>query len=445
MNRHTFDTLSLRLALGIVLVGAHAASGQVKVSNVEGGTASFRYPLVLVEGTFDGDRLVIETRPRGLEVSPTTLGDRFRFLVDLRPGTNAIRVSDGVGTQDLALTYEPPTSERYRLKAWYVVCQGEDPLDPAFNVHLTPLYREKISTQVKLMQAWSAEDMKAGGVWPQDLLPALRRGGATVDVGLIELPMTRQEVIDSPRGIYGIIFDELPAESNRPWIKNLAFTSVKAAAQSDGNFCLVGSKTLMKIGPWRVGDIMEMLHYPVAVDHLTWRAYTGVTLHEAGHMMHKAWHPGGRNNIVQSAYANISRYFTLADDPLEPVAHRDRDLSSWGVHQPLDELEPVLHEPRSRGVPGRRHRDRVHRQGNPGHVTSRTGRPVLLHPGRPTHAVPHPRRPSTSRPAACRSKRRSANSTSSGTGSTSWPWTSRATCTSTTYRVALANGEIDED
>jgi len=327
--------VSVGAFLTAALIWQHAALGRVSVINIKKDGETFRYPMVLVSGTYDGNRLVVETLPRGLEVSTTTLGDKFRFLVDLKPGVNSVRISDGDSAAELKLTYQPPTSTQYRIKAWYVVCKGEKPLSPDFNVHITPLYKEKISTQVKLMQTWSAEDMKRGGYGPRTFYPLFDENG-DVDVGLIELPLTREELESKPEvSGHRLAFSQLPEKFKDQGIKNIAFSSVKAAAEGGGIFAYVGCKTLMQIGPSRVRDIMDALHYPVAVDYLTWRAYVGVTLHETGHMLHGAWHPGGANNILQSAYANISRYFTLCDDPRSLAAHNDKDLSSWGVHQPL--------------------------------------------------------------------------------------------------------------
>ena len=325
--------VSVGAFLTAALIWQHAALGRVSVINIKKDGETFRYPMVLVSGTYDGNRLVVETLPRGLEVSTTTLGDKFRFLVDLKPGVNSVRISDGDSAAELKLTYQPPTSTQYRIKAWYVVCKGEKPLSPDFNVHITPLYKEKISTQVKLMQTWSAEDMKRGGYGPRTFYPLFDENG-DVDVGLIELPLTREELA-SKGSAYGLALEQLPEKYLDPRIKNVLFSSVQAAALGGGNSCYVGSKTLMQIGPCRVRDIMDSLLYPVAVDHLQVRAYVGVTLHELGHTCHSAWHPGGSNNVVQSAYWNISRQFTLFDDPNNPVPHGDRDLSSWGVHQPL--------------------------------------------------------------------------------------------------------------
>ena len=313
--------------LGIMWAANHAAFGKVVVTNIPPNSTTIRYPLVLVEGTHDGKRFIVETTPRELEVSSTTRGDRFRFLVDLKAGQNSVRITDGESTQELTLTYKPAASKDYRLKAWYVICKNENPMNGVFNVNLTPLYKEKISTQIKLMQTWSAEDMKRGGYGPMTFYP-LYDENSYVDVGLITLSMTRDEILASKESIYGICYRHLPEEFRAPTFKNVAFITVKAAALGNSNFCVVGTKTLMKLGPVHVREIMDALASPVRVDYLTWARYTGVTLHETGHMMHKAWHPGGAHNIIQNGY-DISRAFTLH------AVENHKRLETWGDHQPL--------------------------------------------------------------------------------------------------------------
>jgi hypothetical protein len=207
------------------------ALAKVEVTNMKSDSDALRYPLPLVEGRYDGKRLIVESEPRGLETSITCQGNKFRFPVDLKPGENVPGISDGEGTKIVKLTYKPATNPLCRIKAWYVVCKGDKPLSPDFNAHLTPLHKERISTQVKIMQALSAEDMKRGGYGPRTLHPLFDAKGKA-DVGVTGLPMTSEGVLASPVGAYDLIAQRLPEEYDKRWFKNLAFTSVKAVAQS---------------------------------------------------------------------------------------------------------------------------------------------------------------------------------------------------------------------
>jgi hypothetical protein len=57
----------LLTALIATFVGHEAALARIDVTNIAGGGEVFRYPLVLLDGTYDGDRLLLETKPRSLE------------------------------------------------------------------------------------------------------------------------------------------------------------------------------------------------------------------------------------------------------------------------------------------------------------------------------------------------------------------------------------------
>lgn len=334
MNAYIHRSLAAGLLCLSLLSVAPAEAAPVVENMTEGEV--IRYPLVMVEGTFNGGTLAVTTTPTGRQTSQTTLGTAFRFVVDLAEGTNALHLADGGETTDLMVVYEPPTTP-YRLKTWYVVPHGEHPdtfsdygTDPE---RVDPMYREKIDVQIKLMQSWSAEDMKLGGHGRMTVYPLYAADGMA-DVGVLELDQTREE-LQSYGNIYGLIANRIPAAYKSGFHKNLAFTSVKAAALSGGHVAMVGTKTLVEIAPTNVTGVMDALRLQTRVDHLQWREYVGVTIHEMGHMMHSAWHCGWGNNIVQSSYGNISRAFTLFDNPALPTPHNDVNRSTWGVHQPL--------------------------------------------------------------------------------------------------------------
>jgi len=338
-----------RAALCALLMGGTmttiAAPKVISVDNNE----ILRYPLVLVGGTYDGSELDIKTKPASRPLSFTTLNKDFRMLVELKEGNNTVYLKDGSGPTALNLTYKPPTTE-YRLKVWYVVPKGEDPL--TFTKHgnngnyteITPFstsvervmaeYKEKITAQVNLMQSWSAEDMKKAGYGRKTFYPIYTPEGK-IDIGLIELDQTREELVKSGEGVFGAIINKVPEKYKTGMYKNLSFTTIRAAALGGGDFCMVGSKTIVQIGPMGTEQIYDCLLNPKQVDSLSWREYVGVTTHELGHQMHSAWHPGGRNHVMQSAYGNVARYFTLYDDPADKKAHGDENQTTWGVYNTM--------------------------------------------------------------------------------------------------------------
>jgi hypothetical protein len=303
----------------------------------------------MVGGTYDGTTVQVKTRPAKLPCPVTTHEKEFRILAELKEGKNTLYIEDSSGTTTLTLAYKPPTTD-YRVKVWYVVPKGEDP--HTFTKHgnngdytqITPFstsvervmaeFKGKISAQVKLMQSWSAEDMKKAGYGRKTFYPVYTAAG-DIDIGIIELDQTREELIKSGQGVFGDIINKVPAKYKDGKHKNLSFTTIHAQALGGGDFCMVGSKTIVQIGPMKTEQIYDCLLNPERVDNLSWREYVGVTIHELGHQMHSAWHPGGRNHIMQSAYGNISRYFTLFDNAADKKGHKDDNQSTWGVYTPM--------------------------------------------------------------------------------------------------------------
>ena len=98
---------------------------------------------------------------------------------------------------------------------------------------------------------------------------------------------------------------------------------------------MIGYGTLVAKGPTSISQIVKWMQTPepdAYLGALSYRAFTGVTLHEFGHMIHWAWHPGGYN-LIQDAYENIGEAFTVGMSP--GVPHNDADRSSYGVQQEL--------------------------------------------------------------------------------------------------------------
>ena len=317
------------------------------VESVRNGEV-LRYPLVVVGGTYDSRQLSVSA-DRGQEYCTTTIDDKFRITVDLKEGSNTLHIADRSGTTELNLIYRPPTSTNYRVKVWYAVPKGEDPYtfteygNNGNYTEITPFstsvervmaeFKEKINVQVKLMQSWSAEDMRRAGYGRMTFYPLYDTNG-TVDIGILELSLTRPEIVASGQGVWGLISQAIPAYYKNGYFKNLCFTSVRAAALGGGNMCMVGTKTIIQQAPTNVTQLYDYLLDNTSVDYLTYRDYVGVTVHELGHQMHSAWHPGEPLHVM-NGYYDISRQFTLYTDPNNPLWHRDTQLSTWGKQQLL--------------------------------------------------------------------------------------------------------------
>jgi hypothetical protein len=327
--RHSLKGACLGAAT-VALLAAGPWARAVEVTNVKDGDV-FHYPLVVVEGSAKGALQVKTTLPTSLD---TTVANKFRGVVELKAGKNALTFKDDAGSATLTLTYKPPTAKEYRVKIWYVVPKGEDPLKvKAFQID--SLYQTKLDILTKVMQSWIAEDLKRGGYGPKTFYPEFRKDDPSkVDVGLLYANQTRAQW-DAQGNSYDIAKSVLPKKYDTPTWRNVAFITCANVAQSSDNFCVIGYGTLVAKSPTGVADIVKWMQTSepdAAQGALSYRAFTGVTLHEFGHMIHWAWHPGGYN-LIQDAYENVGEAFTVGMAP--GVPHNEADRSSYGVQQEL--------------------------------------------------------------------------------------------------------------
>jgi len=313
----------------------HVGNSTVQISNLADGQV-MRYPMVLVDGAFDGGTaLTIMAAPIEAAVSFTKYGSRFRCLVDLRPGTNTLTITDGHGTATLNLVYTPPTATSYRFKVWYVVPSDEanSPLDPDWFVHF--------GLQTKLMQSWMAEDQKRAGNGRETFYPLLD-GSNNVAVEKLVVTQTRAEATTLNTGMYGQVWNQIPAAYKDGLHKNLVFSSVAPNALGGGDLCYVGAYggtggSFTNLHPADATQMMsKLLSTQTGNDgSLTYSTYTGVTLHEICHCIHSIWHDTSANNIMGGGGYNIAQYFTLTYSDLNSAPHNESSAGTLGVLRDL--------------------------------------------------------------------------------------------------------------
>ncbi len=303
----------------------------VEVTNIHDKDV-LRYPVIVVEGSYAGDLVVTAQESAGRMPSATSidkLEGKFRGIVELKVGENRVTFKDSKGAKTFLLTYKPPTTTDYMTKFWYVIPKGETP-EPNTPGKVDSLYRIKLENFAKLMQTWCAEDMKRYGYGPKTFFHPLDKNDLNkFDIGLIEVPYTREEWLKN-QSSFGLFGKHLPKEYKTGKWKNVGFVACKDAALSSGDACIVGYNTLITRGSTNLAETIQYLH--MTGKGLTYSTYMGVTLHEFGHTIHWAWHPGGKSNVIQTAY-DISRSFTVANK--DGKLHLDQNRSTWGVHREL--------------------------------------------------------------------------------------------------------------
>ena len=311
----------------------HTGTSTVQFSNLVDGQV-LRYSMVMIDGTFDGGAtLTITAAPVTAGVSFTKYGTRFRCLVDLRPGTNTLTVTDGNGPVALNLVFTPPTATDYRFKVWYVVPSDEanSPVDPDWLVHF--------SLQTKLMQSWMAEDQMRAGNGRLTFYPELD-AASNVSVEKLVVSQTRAQATAIGSGMYGEVFNQIPAAYKNGLHKNLAFSSVAFNALGSGDLCYVGAYSTTGFHPASATEMMtKLLSTQLGNDNaLTYSTYCGVTLHETIHCLHNIWHDTSPYHIMGGGGYDISQYFTLTYSESNTAPHgessagtlgKQRDIAAW--------------------------------------------------------------------------------------------------------------------
>ena len=332
--------------------GFHTGSSTVQFSNVTDSQV-FRYSMVLVDGSFDGgSTLTITAAPVAAALSFTKYGTRFRCLVDLRPGTNTLTLTDGHGPVALNLVFTPPTATDYRFQVWYVVPSDEanSPVDPNYAAHF--------SLQAKLMQSWMAEDQLRAGNGRETFYPNLD-ASSNVDVQKLVLTQTRAQATALGTGMYGEVYNQIPAAYKDGVHKNLAFSSVAFNALGSGDLCYVGAYSTAGFHPADATQMMtKLLSTLLGNDNaLNYSNYVGVTIHETCHCLHQIWHDTSLYNIMSGSGYDISQYFTLTYSASNPAPHgessagtlgKQRDLAAWNRY--LMSADPHVYHNTTLGV-----------------------------------------------------------------------------------------------
>jgi hypothetical protein len=322
----------------------------VQFTNLTDGQV-LRYSMVLVDGTFDGGAaLTITAAPATAGVSFTKHGSRFRCLVDLKPGTNTLTITDSHGPVALNLVFTPPTATDHRFKIWYVVPSDEanSPVDPDYATHF--------SLQAKLMQSWMAEDQLRAGHGRLTFYPELDATG-NVSVGKLVVSQTRAQATALNAAMYGEVWNQLPAAYKDGRHKNLVFSSVAFNALGSGDLCYVGAYT--NFHPGNATEMMsKLLSTQLGNDNaLTYATYNGVTLHEMIHCLHSIWHDTSDYNIMGGGGYDISQYFTLTYSASNPAPHSEssagtlgnqRDLAAWNRY--LMSADPHVYQNTTVGI-----------------------------------------------------------------------------------------------
>ncbi|MEO9595566.1 metallopeptidase [Rhodopirellula bahusiensis] len=339
--------IALTFASSIANPNAAIASNSdsaIQVENHETGS-EVQYSVVLLRGTVPSENdapmtIVNKNAPAGAdEVKVLTDGERFKALVELSEGKNAIQLKHGSApATELVLTYKPQNNPHYVRLIWMTDQSGEtDFAVPDDSV--TQDYAKRLRTAALLMQTFTAERMKDLGYGPRTFA--------------LEHDENGQVVVHTWKGDADKQDYYAQADNNswwqqvRRWINNehpdrLAKNVVLAAytrkdprtgkmlghtALGGANLGLFGSASVF-CWPRDIQSAMDVFQDNAAVDatHVhddsafrgtIWALASttiGATLHETGHAMGLP-HCTDNMGIMTRGFDHFHRVFTFADPP----------------------------------------------------------------------------------------------------------------------------------
>jgi hypothetical protein len=157
--------MRLSRSLLLVLFAVAPLAARVEVVNVAAGE-TLRYPAALLVGHADaGERVVVANadnpRPDGRNTAPV-VDQRFKVLVELRPGANHLSLFAGGESRDLELDYRPSTSP-FKVTLVYLTGRELATAYPSQIDNDPQDYRAKLRTAARLMQTFTGEVMRDEG------------------------------------------------------------------------------------------------------------------------------------------------------------------------------------------------------------------------------------------------------------------------------------------
>jgi hypothetical protein len=360
------------LTVTVVLAGVAAMSQQarcdsggtpaLRIANFENGE-TLRYPVALLLGTLGDENettVTIVNRSAKKENMRRWSGmahrGRFKALVELQPGENRLALSAGKAKLAWTLHYRPQTNPYFVRMVYFTDKSG----NTAFQ---TPIaddpqdFRGKFDTALKLMQCFTAEDMKANGYGRRTFNLEFDADGRVI-THVVKGDLSAEEYwkqADDGKW-YEAAGEAIAKQIPNPMTKDLAVvafssfdpkTKVNRAhlALGGGNLAVFGGSSIYTwpnsiAGVQRACMDARMTDVErFASDSVGRNSYwgntstqTGACLHELGHTFGLP-HSADYNGIMVRGIDNFTRKFVFVDPPCagraEPVEFKDEEIGHW--------------------------------------------------------------------------------------------------------------------
>lgn len=329
-----------------------AAPAGLTVDNLEPGLV-LRNPVAVIRGSAPGQavryRNANSPDPDARGEAPTAEG-RYVALVPLSPGTNRIRLESAGASRTVEIAYRPANTP-YKVRVVYVTGQEGDTRFETPNPQDQD-YRSRLDVAARLMQAFTAEQMRARGYGPKTFAVDLDRNGR-VKVETLAYPLPADELRKKDGGelwglFYGWLDKRFPFSRNKCLVI-MGFTAYdrkerKALAHTalgGGGEALFGGATIHS-WPRSLREVSRVFLDATPVDPalmLDDSAYRGTLwglaattigacLHELGHTFGLP-HIDDPLDIMSRGFDRINRFFA----PYEPPSGRNKEPIFFGPDQ----------------------------------------------------------------------------------------------------------------
>jgi hypothetical protein len=347
------------LILLLLMIGT-LAHANVSVVNFKPEGETLRYPIALLRGKADGEKVRVVNRdnpnPDGTNETAVSHGS-FSLLVELRSGVNHLTLTDGKEKLTLALSYQPMTTH-LRVNVIYVTAEDGDTHYLSQFPEAKQNYENKLDTALKLMQTFTAESLNDAGLGRKTFALEFDKDNRVV-VHTLKYPLAKEMLREKTGNqLFDLFYPWTDKQFPMERCKNvvvMAFTGYDPVKkQPRGHTALGGggqglfSSNGMFAWPENIHDVPRAFTDPTPVnDTLVWddTAYRstlwalasttiGATLHEMGHTFGLPHSPDGES-IMSRGFDHFNRAFIGVESPTKgrntPLEIKPNQIACWDL------------------------------------------------------------------------------------------------------------------